>query len=105
MRRSIIFLGSILLIAACASQRGQLLHHNLNAERGSLTFRQTVYEWGAPLRVTVTESGTVFAATWSAKDQRRTIPASGLPDEHGREITLAFEKATGVLVDWSYGNR
>lgn len=105
MKRPTVFLGSILLIAACASRQESLLHHNLNAEKGSLTFRRTVHEWGSPVRVTVTDIDTVFSATWPANDRRRRLPASGLPDERGQEITLAFEKATGVLVDWSYGNR
>jgi hypothetical protein len=100
MKHSMIFLSSILLIAACTSQPGQALRHRVNNETEGHTFRRTVYEWGSPLRISVTERETVFRATWPAKDQQGRLPVSGLQDEDGEEITLVFEKDTGVLVDW-----
>jgi hypothetical protein len=54
------------------------------------------------------EGETVFVATWVAKDDSEPefVPAYrhhalAPAIEHGRETTLTFQKATGILVEWA----
>ena len=108
MKPRLIFLCSVVLLVACASQGERQFIDSLNAGLDYMTFRQAVGAWGPPVRISVVEGQPVFVATWVAKDESGTdfVPASryhtlALAIEHGCEMTLTFMKTTGILVDWS----
>lgn len=108
MKPRLIFLCSVVLLVACASQRERQFIDGLNAGLENMTFRQAVGAWGPPVRISVLEGQPVFVATWVAKDDSAAnyVPPSryhtlALAIENGCEMTLTFKKTTGILVDWS----
>jgi hypothetical protein len=108
MKPRLISLCTVVLLVACASQGERKFIDSLNAGVENMTFRQAVGAWGPPVRISVVEGETVFVATWVAKDGSGPdfVPASrrhtlALAIEHGREMTLTFQKTTGILVEWT----